>query len=91
MAQEQIQFQCTGDCLKCFPAQRQYCAAQHAYSSMLMLRTMQDSLNVMRGTVEELREKINAIQNNEALVFSTGEDSGIPTVHIAQGGDGAKE
>ena len=66
---QQQQFQCTGDCLKCMPVQRQYCASQHAYQSMRMLQSLTASLEAMQGTIEELKEKVSAIQGNEALLF----------------------
>ena len=67
---EQQQFQCTGDCLKCSPVQRQYCAAQHAYHAMRMLQALTASLQSMTGTIEELAEKVAAIQGSEALLFN---------------------
>ena len=73
---QQPQFKCPGNCLQCLPAQRQYCASQHAYSNMLVLdkvmetlTTMQGQIEVMRGTVQELAAKIEAIQNSESAVF----------------------
>ena len=64
------QFQCVGDCLKCSAAQRQYCASQHAYNSMRLLQAMQSSIAAMSGKIEDLEAKLNAIQDNEAMVFS---------------------
>ena len=73
-----MDFKCTGDCLKCHPNQRQYCAAQFTFNTMKMVEEMQETVNGMK-------EKIEAMQNNEALLFD-------PT-HIeneqAQSGDGA--
>lgn len=63
------QFQCTGDCLKCHSVQRQYCASQHAYNSMRLLQDMQSSLTTMSGKIEDLEAKLQAIQGNEALLF----------------------
>ena len=76
---EEKQFQCTGDCLKCMPVQRQYCACQHAYQSMRMLQEMAASLQQMTGKVEELKEKVSAIQGNEALLFdpSSGRETTV--------------
>ena len=71
---EQNQFKCSGDCLKCHPNQRAYCAAQFTYNTMRMVEEM-------RETVNDLKVKIEAIQNSEAEVFD-------PT--IAQEGDGAQ-
>lgn len=81
MAQENNQQRptCPGDCLKCFPAQRQYCASQHALSNMRVLdkvmetlTAMQSQMEQMQGTVTGLAEKIEAIQSGEAEVFATG-------------------
>ena len=72
---EQQQFQCTGDCLKCSPVQRQYCAAQHAYHAMRMLQALTASLQSMTGTIDELKEKVSAIQGNEALLFNPNPSS----------------
>lgn len=73
---QQPQFRCPGNCLQCLPAQRQYCASQHAYSNMLVLDKVMETLNAMQsqiatmqGTVQELTAKIEAIQNSEAAVF----------------------
>lgn len=62
-------FTCTGDCLRCNIAQRQYCAAQFTYNSMRMLEQMQQSLSALQGTVGELTAKMEAIQGNEASIF----------------------
>ena len=68
---EATKFKCTGDCMKCTPIQRAYCSAQISYNTMRM--------------VEDLKEKIEAIQSSEAHVFD-------PTIaeETAQKGDGAK-
>ena len=74
---EQNQFKCSGDCLKCHPNQRAYCAAQFTYNTMRMVEQMQESINT-------LSEKITAIQDNEAHVFD-------PTsAETAQEGAGAE-
>lgn len=72
----QRQFKCPGNCLQCLPAQRQYCASQHAYSNMKVLDKimetllgMKNQIDSMQGTVAELSAKIEAIQNGEASVF----------------------
>lgn len=100
MAQEN-QFKCTGDCLNCRlnPVERktqwQYCAAQFTYNSMRMIESMQNSLESMAGTVRELREKIEIIQNSEADVFDPTHDTSAEIANdettIAQSGDGADE
>ena len=56
-------FTCSGDCLSCNAAQRQYCASQNAYNTMRMVQEM-------RVTIDELAEKIRAIESSEALVFA---------------------
>lgn len=73
---QQPQFKCPGNCLQCIPAQRQYCASQHAYSNMIvldkvmeMLTAMQGQIEAMQGSVKELAVKIEAIQSSEAAVF----------------------
>lgn len=81
---EKQQFQCSGDCIKCLPVQRQYCAAQHAYNSMMMLQKMQDAFEQMSKDVGELKTKVAAIQDNEALVFNPNDDT-------SQNGDGEDE
>ena len=67
--QKQDVLKCSGDCLKCKQIQWQYCASQFTYRSMRMMEAMQSSLSAMQGTIDELRTKIDAIQNNEAGVF----------------------
>ena len=70
---EENKFKCSGDCLNCRkqPNERreqwQYCAAQFTYNSMRMIEDLQK-------TVADLAAKVEAIQNNEASVFSTMED-----------------
>lgn len=60
---EENQFKCIGDCLKCHPVQRQYCAAQKAYDNQRLLIDL-------TGKVEALESRIAAIQGNEARVFN---------------------
>ena len=62
-------FKCTGNCLGCLPAQRAYCASQHAYSNMKVLDSMMGTILNMQGDIKSLSEKIEAMQNNEASVF----------------------
>ena len=63
------QSKCTGNCMACTILQRQYCSSQLAYSNMRMLEQMQQSLANMQGTVDELTKKVEAMQNNEALLI----------------------
>lgn len=99
--QEQ-QFRCTGDCIKCNRAQREYCGAQKGYDNWLLLLEMQKTLSAMSGTVEELKHKVAAIQDNEAMVFDpSNEDADAAQLpkelvtgqssEIAQEGAGAEE
>ena len=99
--QEQ-QFRCTGDCINCNRAQREYCGAQKGYDNQQLLLEMQKTLAAMSGTVEELKHKVAAIQDNEAMVFDPNNETAVviqqPTEHItgssegiAQEGDGAEE
>ena len=78
--QQQQQFKCTGDCFSCRAinerkTQWQYCAAQHAYNAMRMIQSMQESINTMAGTIEELRAKVKAIQDSDAMVFDPNAES----------------
>lgn len=69
MEQKQGQFQCTGNCLLCQPAQRAYCASQHAYSNMKVLDTMMSAVLALQEDVKSISEKIEAMQSNEASIF----------------------
>ena len=80
---ENSNFKCSGNCLNCLPAQRAYCASQHSYSNMKVLDTMMGVVLELKGSVEELKVKIEAIQSNEASVFD-------PTEDTAQEGVGAE-
>lgn len=86
-------FKCSGNCLNCLPAQRAYCASQHAYSNMKVLDSMMGIVMGMQGDIKNLAEKIEAIQNSEAHVFdpTQEEKSEIPNLPIAQEGSGAAE
>ena len=91
----QNQFKCSGNCLNCQPAQRAYCASQHAYSNMRVLDMVVKAVLDMQGEVSLIREKIESIQNNEASIFdpnakdSQGLSESILNTSIAQSGDGA--
>lgn len=81
-------FRCTGNCLNCLPAQRAYCASQHAYSNMMVLDAMMKEVLLMKEDFKVLSEKIEAIQNTEAEIFAPDT---IMKEEKAQEGDGAKE
>ena len=94
----QNQFKCSGDCLTCRAVndrkiQWQYCAAQFSYNTLRTMQTMQESLTLMNGEIKELRNKIEAIQNSEAMVFDPNAEttSEAPTLPITQEGDGVRE
>lgn len=95
---EESKFKCSGDCLNCRlnPNERktqwQYCSAQFTYNSMRMIETLHEELKVMQGTVNEMRAKIEAIQNSEASVFNPNEEnSEFPKISTTQEGDGVEE
>lgn len=72
--QQQQQFRCTGDCLNCRAindrkVQWQYCASQHAYKVLRMMQQVMETVNVIADDVVDLKDKISAIQNSEAMVF----------------------
>ena len=85
-------FKCTGNCMNCLPIQRAYCASQHAYSNMKVLDTMMGVVMEIKGTVEELKVKTEALQNNEAMLFDpNNEEQPVNQRLIAQSGDGAEK
>lgn len=96
---EETKFKCSGDCLNCRmnPNERKtqwlYCAAQFTHNSMRMIEALHSEINVMRGTIDELKDKIESIQNNEADVFDpTGNETDTePVEDTAQEGDGVTE
>ena len=71
---------CTGDCKVCTLFQRQYCASQISYNNMRLLERMEQEIVILKGISRLLNEKLEAIQNNEAMLMDP----------IAQEGDGAK-
>ena len=58
------EFKCTGDCIKCGPAQRIYCAAQRSY-------TILENQEAVLARLAELREMI-AQQNSVTPIDGTG-------------------
>lgn len=90
MAENNQNYQCSGNCLNCQPAQRAYCACQHAYSNMKVLDKMMESMLEIKGTMRALSEKIDLMQRNDAQVFNPNEERKVTPVNtIAQEGDGA--
>lgn len=84
-------FKCTGNCLNCLPAQRAYCASQHAYSNMKVLDGMMGIVMELKDSVSALGVKIEALQNNEAMLFDPSEDKQPNQRLITQSGDGVDE
>ena len=68
-------FKCTGNCLNCLPAQRAYCASQHAYSNMKVLDSVMEKLL-------DIQKKLEAMQNSEASVFDPNAQEGDGVVTI---------
>lgn len=90
----QNQFKCSGDCLNCRAVndrkiQWQYCAAQFSYNALRTMQTMQEAVSIISGEVSELKAKIEAIQNSEAVVFDPSKES-LEEPDTAQKGDGAE-
>lgn len=67
------QTKCTGNCMACTIFQRQYCASQLAYSNMRMLEQMQQVVVSLKENVMALSEKVEAMQNNEAMLIDPTE------------------
>lgn len=67
------QTKCTGNCMACTIFQRQYCASQLAYSNMRMLEQMQQVVVSLKENVMSLSEKVEAMQNNEAMLIDPTE------------------
>lgn len=79
--QQTPKFACSGNCLNCNPQQRTYCASQHALSNMRVLdkvmetlTSIREEIDVMKGEVKEMAQKIEAIQNNEADIFDPNQE-----------------
>lgn len=85
--EQKQQFRCTGDCLNCPRVQREYCASQKSLENQRILVSMQEAIKIMSGTIEELKVKISAIQDNEAMAFAPD----VEIDPIAQEGAGAEE
>ena len=85
------QSKCTGNCLNCLPAQRAYCASQHAYSNMQVLDAVMGIVLSIKESVDETKKKVDALQScDEVFNPESGEKSEIPNLLIAQSGDGAE-
>lgn len=65
----QQQSKCTGNCMACNQYQRGLCSSQLSYYNMKMLETMVQITVGLQQNVKELGIKIEAMQNNEAMLF----------------------
>ena len=91
MAENQ-NFTCSGNCMKCLPVQRAYCASQHAYSNMKVLDKLMGEVLEMKGTINNLNERLETMQNSEKEVFNPDirqEQVVRPPVNIAPEGGSA--
>lgn len=71
---QEKQFQCTGDCLKCSPVQRQYCSSQIAYNNLKALERLE-------VCVEDISKKIEMMEIEDAPLIN-------PMKETTQEGDG---
>lgn len=76
-SQQTEQFQCTGDCLRCSKEQRAYCACQHTYNSMRVMERLAQRMTVIEDHFREVKEMVEAIRDNEAMVFDPSEAAEI--------------
>ena len=60
---------CSGDCMKCAAGQRVLCSSQMALYNMRMLAQMEQEMVILKNITRRLDEKLEALQNNEALLF----------------------
>ena len=74
---EQPTTSCTGDCRKCFPMQRAYCASQLSLNNMRVLDNMmreilslKENFGIMSSEVKDISEKVKAITNAEGMLIS---------------------
>lgn len=77
-AQGQMATHCTGDCRRCFPMQRAYCASQIAYNNMKLLESLMLSLNSLSQGMHKLNEKVEAFNNSEVMLFNPSEHNVVP-------------
>ena len=81
---------CNGNCKNCLAIQRQFCASQLAYNSMMAVSQLVKQVESLELSVMELNERLDNAQSNEEDIFnpieiksSDGDES--------QGGDGEEE
>ena len=59
---------CSGDCMKCAPFQRQYCASQMAYNAMGVMSSMSSQIDAIQSQIKALCAKIEEM--NDGAVFN---------------------
>ena len=80
--------------MNCHPNQRAYCTSQFTYNTMRMVEDMRNTITTMQGSMDEMKVKIEALQDEKVEIFNPSEEenSEIPkNQEIAQSGDGAEE
>ena len=75
-------FKCTGDCLRCSIAQRQYCASQFTYNSMRMVEQLALAVEALQNTVDDVKTRLETMQGSEATIFRPSAEA--PAQPIAQ-------
>lgn len=80
---------CSGNCKNCLALQRQFCASQLAYNSMMVVFQLTQKVDMLEAGIKELNEKLNATQSIEADIFNPIEESSDEDE--SQGGDGEEE
>ena len=66
-------FKCTGNCMNCLPAQRAYCASQHAYSNMKVLDAVMLQLIDIKQAMTELSDKIETMKMDDNIFDPSAE------------------
>ena len=65
---------CTGDCMKCPPFQRQYCASQIAYNNMGLVSSLVELVKSLSDDVKTLSKKIETQESHELINPIENED-----------------
>ena len=76
--QGQMATYCTGDCRRCFPMQRAYCASQIGYNNMKILESLFQSVASMSSEMKNLSKRIESITNSEEMLFNPSENNVVP-------------
>ena len=77
---------CTGDCRRCFPMQRAYCASQLSLNNMRVLDnvmrellSLKENLGVMSNEVKDIGEKVKASTKSEGMLIAPEQKSQEPS------------